>query len=230
MTYGEPVRTAARRPRSLASSSSPAVPATGITIYGCEPDEVVLFRELAPRFGVMPTITAAAVSEANTELASGNRCISVGHKTHVTDSTLLALGRVGVRYLSTRSIGYDHINVEYAESVGISVGSVAYSPDSVADYTLMLMLMAVRNARSIIRQADTHDRPAAGFRLPDTGLRQSSQDRRRLRSPRRAAAAERHCHAPHTAQGGYVPSPRSSTHRDDEAWRSHGQYRTRFTS
>jgi D-specific alpha-keto acid dehydrogenase len=32
--------------------------------------------------------------------------------------------------------------VEYAESVGISVGNVAYSPDSVADYTLMLMLMA----------------------------------------------------------------------------------------
>ena len=35
----------------------------------------------------------------------------------------------------------------YAESVGISVETVAYSPDSVADYTLMLMLMAVRHAK-----------------------------------------------------------------------------------
>ena len=57
-------------------------------------------------------------------------------------------------YISTRSIGYDHINVRYAESVGISVENVAYSPDSVADYTLMLMLMAVRNAKSIISRAD----------------------------------------------------------------------------
>jgi len=37
--------------------------------------------------------------------------------------------------------------VDYAQSVGICVGNVAYSPDSVADYTLMLMLMAVRNAK-----------------------------------------------------------------------------------
>jgi D-specific alpha-keto acid dehydrogenase len=110
----------------------------------------------------MPTITEAAVSEANIELALGNRCISIGHKTQITDSTLLALSQIGVTYVSTRSIGYNHINVKYAEGVGISVGNVAYSPDSVADYTLMLMLMAVRNMKSIIRRADIHD-----YRLHD---------------------------------------------------------------
>jgi D-specific alpha-keto acid dehydrogenase len=141
---------------SLASWSA-AVPTTGITIYGCGPDEAVLFRELAPGFGVVPTITAAAVSEANVELAAGNLCISVGHKTRITNPTLRALGRAGVRYISTRSIGYNHIDLTYAESVGISVGNVAYSPDSVADYTLMLMLMAVRHAKSVIRRADVHD-------------------------------------------------------------------------
>jgi D-specific alpha-keto acid dehydrogenase len=162
MTYGEPARTAARRTRSLASSFSSAVPTVGITIYGCGQDEAVLFQEVAPRFGVMPTITETAVSEANIELAFGNRCISVDHKTQITNPTLLALSHVGVTYISTRSIGYNHINVEYAESVGISVENVAYSPDSVADYTLMLILMAVRNAKSTILRADVHD-----YRLND---------------------------------------------------------------
>lgn len=129
----------------------------GITIYGCGQDESALFRGMAPRFGVMPTITEAAVSEANIDLAYGNQCISVGHKTQITNSTLLALSQAGVRYISTRSIGYNHINIKYAESVGISVENVAYSPDSVADYTLMLMLMAVRNVKSIISRADIHD-------------------------------------------------------------------------
>lgn len=129
----------------------------GITIYGCGRDEAVLFREAAPRFDVMPTITDAAVSEANIELAFGNRCISVGHKTQITNSTLLALSQAGVTYISTRSIGYNHINVKYAKTLGISVENVAYSPDSVADYTLMLMLMAVRNAKSIISRADMQD-------------------------------------------------------------------------
>jgi D-specific alpha-keto acid dehydrogenase len=135
---------------------------TFITVYGCGQDEVVLFREMAPRLGVTPTITAAAVAEANSELARGNRCISVGHKTQVTNSTLLALSQAGVRYISTRSIGYNHVDVPYAQSVGISVENVTYSPDSVADYTLMLMLMAARQAKSMIRRADIHD-----YRLPD---------------------------------------------------------------
>ncbi|ALG06990.1 D-lactate dehydrogenase VanH [Kibdelosporangium phytohabitans] len=153
MTYSEP----AHGTRSLASSPSLTVSTVGITIYGCGRDEAVLFREMAPRFDVTPTIVDAAVSEANVELARGNRCISVGHKTHVSNATLRALGQAGVRYISTRSIGYDHIDVEYAESIGIVVGNIAYSPDSVADYTLMLMLMAVRNAKSIVRRVDVHD-------------------------------------------------------------------------
>lgn len=134
----------------------------GITFYGCGQDEALLFREMAPRFGVMPTITDAAVSEVNIELAFGNRCISVSHKTQITNSILLELSQAGVKYISTRSIGYNHINVKCAESVGISVEKVVYSPDSVADYTLMLMLMAVRNAKSIISRADIHD-----FRVND---------------------------------------------------------------
>ncbi|HEX3804865.1 MAG TPA: D-isomer specific 2-hydroxyacid dehydrogenase family protein [Solirubrobacteraceae bacterium] len=145
-----------------ASPSSSAAPTTGITIYGCGRDEAVLFEEMAPRFGVVPTITEAAVSEGNLVRACGNRCISVGHKTRVADSTLLALSRVGVTHITTRSIGSNHLDVRYAESVGISVATVSYSPDSVADYTLMLMLMTVRNARSMIRRADVHD-----YRLPD---------------------------------------------------------------
>ncbi|MEV6875357.1 D-lactate dehydrogenase VanH [Amycolatopsis sp. NPDC051128] len=161
MTYREPARTAVRRTRSPASGF-PSDGPTGITIYGCGPDEAALFREMAHRCGVVPTITEAAVSEATVELASGNRCVSVGHKTPVTNPTLLALSRAGVRYISTRSIGYNHIDVDYAESVGIAVGNVDYSPDSVADYTLMLMLMLVRDAKSVIRRTDVHD-----YRLND---------------------------------------------------------------
>lgn len=143
------------------------MPHGGITFYGCGRDEAGLIRELAPRFGVVPTVTEAPASEANTYLASGNRCVSVGHRTRVTESTLLALSRAGVGYISTRSIGRDHIDVGYAASVGISVGNVAYSPHGVADFTLMVMLMVVRDAGSIIRRTDVHD-----YRLSDVRARE----------------------------------------------------------
>ncbi len=128
-----------------------------MTIYGCEQDEAVLFDEMAPRFGVVSTITKPPLSADNVGLASGNQCISVDHKTRIADATLLALSQAGVTHITTRSIGSNHLDVRYAESVGISVGTISYSPDSVADYTLMLILMAVRNARLTIRGADVHD-------------------------------------------------------------------------
>ncbi|MEW2019483.1 D-isomer specific 2-hydroxyacid dehydrogenase family protein [Rhodococcus sp. NPDC076796] len=149
--------------RAFEDSTPLNVAATGVGVFGCGHDEAVLFREMGARLGVTPSITEAAVCETNAELARGNRCISVSHKTQITNSTLLALSRAGVEYISTRSIGSDHIDVEYAASIGITVGTVDYSPDSVGDYTLMLMLMAVRHAKSIVRSADTHD-----YRLSDT--------------------------------------------------------------
>src|SRR5215213_9578512 len=137
MTYGEPARTidGPGRPPELPSSS--VVPTVGITVYGCGDDEAALFRTIAPRYGVVPRITQAPASEASADLAAGNRCISVNHKTRITSSTLRALSGAGVAYISTRSIGDDHIDVDYAAKVGISIGNVAYSPDSVADYTVM---------------------------------------------------------------------------------------------
>ena len=129
----------------------------GITAYGCARDEAALFDVLAPRFGVRATVTETALTEDNVDLALGDRCVSVGHQTPVTSSTLRALGRAGVRYLSTRSIGTDHVDVRYAERVGIRVEGVTYSADSVADYTLMLMLMAVRHAKSVLCRVDAHD-------------------------------------------------------------------------
>nr|WP_308257537.1 NAD(P)-dependent oxidoreductase [Pseudonocardia lacus] len=128
-----------------------------MTVYGCAPDEAALFRETAPGIGIVPTIVAEAVCETNAALAAGNRCISVDHRTPIAEPVLRALSRAGVRHIGTRSIGHDHIDVERARSMGIAVEGVAYSPDSVADYALMLMLMAVRDAGSTIRRVDAHD-------------------------------------------------------------------------
>jgi len=153
---------AERRARPV-TGPPPRPPLTsGLTVFGCDEDEASLFRELGARLGVSITLTEAAACKSNVHLARGNRCISVSHKTPVTSATLAALSRVGVEYISTRSIGYNHIDLHCAQRFGIAVGNVAYSPDSVADYTLMLMLMAVRHAKSSIRRTDSHD-----YRLGD---------------------------------------------------------------
>lgn len=158
MIYHEPTLTALTEPIQPTTIS----PTFQIAVYGCAPDEKVLFESLAPSLGVSLTTTPEEVTADNADLARGNRCVSVSHKTPISNATLLALRRAGVRYVSTRSVGFNHVDVDFAASIGMTVGNVAYSPDSVADYTLMLMLMSLRGAKSTIRRTDAHDyRPEA---------------------------------------------------------------------
>lgn len=128
-----------------------------VTVFGCEVDEAVVFRARAPYLGITPVITAAPVSSDTVGLAAGSRCISVGHKSSIDAAQLAALHEVGVRYISTRSIGLDHIDPDAAAELGIRVENVLYSPDSVADHAIMLLLMGLRHARSSLARVEAHD-------------------------------------------------------------------------
>ncbi|SDS69747.1 NAD(P)-dependent oxidoreductase [Microlunatus soli] len=156
MSFSQPELTVSRRARPPVTPAR-ATSTIAVTIYGCDPEEAARFRAAAPRFGVLPVITAVAPSEATSDLAIGSRCVSIGHKTTIDSRTLRCFRNAGVRYISTRSIGYNHIDVDDAAELGITVQNVTYSPDSVADYTLMLILMAIRHAKSMIRRTDAFD-------------------------------------------------------------------------
>ena len=158
MSTSPPPQLTARRDHAPTSPRAATVPTTGITVFECDQAEAELFRDLGARLGVVPTTTTEAPTESNVAaLAAGNRCICVGHKSRIPHATLVALRRTGVRYISTRSIGFDHIDLEHAAALGIRVENVTYSPDSVADHTVMLMLMALRGVKDVMRRSATQD-------------------------------------------------------------------------
>jgi D-specific alpha-keto acid dehydrogenase len=135
-----------------------------MTVYSGAPDEARLFEELAPQLGVEVNVTRDRLDETTVAAAAGSRCVSVAHRSPVTGATLQALRSAGVSYVSTRSTGHDHIDTDAAAALGITVEGVCYSPDSVADFTLMLMLMAVRDARSTVLRTHAHDFRLGGSR------------------------------------------------------------------
>ena len=130
---------------------------TKITVFGCEQDEAAAFRALSKEFCVAPRLISGGISADNASLAAGSTCVSVGHKSQVTQAAIGTLKNVGVKYISTRSIGCNHIDTDAAEKMGITVGTVAYSPDSVADYALMLMLMVIRGAKPTLQAVAQQD-------------------------------------------------------------------------
>lgn len=127
-----------------------------ITIYNCREDEAQYLDEFRKKHGVELFATKESPSEKTIGLASGCECISI--ITTPMDETLLKLFYgAGIRFLSTRSIGYDHIDLKAAGGLGLHIGNVSYSPDSVAEYTVMAMLMAIRRVKAILLRSANQD-------------------------------------------------------------------------
>lgn len=121
-----------------------------------EYDELIFFEKFCSQYGVEFGYTTQTPCLENTELAKGYDVIDI--ITTVMDKPIIdKFHEIGIRCISSRTIGYDHIDVEYAHSLGMGITNVTYNPASVADYTIMLMLMGCRKVQHIMQRAAVQD-------------------------------------------------------------------------
>ncbi|BBF43352.1 D-lactate dehydrogenase [Lachnospiraceae bacterium KM106-2] len=123
-------------------------------------DEAPYFTKYAAEYGIELGISKESPTLENAELAKGYDCLSV-ITTKFDASLLQKFYDLGIRMISTRTIGYDHIDLKKAKELGIMVSNAAYDPSGVADYTIMLMLMSIRKMKRIMQRAVIND-----FSLP----------------------------------------------------------------
>ncbi len=63
------------------------------------------------------------------------------------------------KVIITRSTGYDHIDVEYAKRKGIKVYNIYdYGTNTVAEFTILLMLMILRKIKKIFYDYEIHEK------------------------------------------------------------------------
>ncbi len=127
-----------------------------IFVYSCRDDERELFEEYEKEWGLELGYCKVQPTMENAELARGYSCITVVG-TKISDELLEKLYEVGVRCIAARCIGIDHINLVKAHELGIRVSNITYSPNAVADYAIMLMLMCLRKAKYILERYKVND-------------------------------------------------------------------------
>lgn len=128
-----------------------------LTVFDCEDDEASAFRSLSPRFHIETGMTKLPVRHYSIQQDLHSRCISIGHKSQITAADLKALHAAGVALIITRSIGTDHIDTDAAARLGITIQNTPYAPDGVAEYTVMLILMAIRGMRPLLLRTAQND-------------------------------------------------------------------------
>ena len=70
--------------------------------------------------------------------------------------------KLGVKCISTRTIGSDHIDLNAAKELGIHVCNANYAPDGVADFTIMMILMCLRQYKQAFWRGYVNDFSLAG--------------------------------------------------------------------
>lgn len=119
-------------------------------------DEKSIFEDLKNKYDFEYAYTHEYPSVENAYLSEGYDAVSFTPCT--CDKELIdAFHSFGVKYIAARSIGYNHIDIDYAKKLGMGVCHVNYEPDTVADYSVMLMLMGCRKTAHIIKRAELQD-------------------------------------------------------------------------
>lgn len=127
-----------------------------ILVYSYRADETAYLKKFSEKYQVEIVLCKDGPTFENADLARGCDCISI-ITTKINAELLEKFHQVGVKFISTRTIGYDHIDIKSAKRLGVGVGNVTYSPSSVAEYTIMLMLMAVRKIKPIMERSNVQD-------------------------------------------------------------------------
>ena len=119
-------------------------------------DELHFCREMKEKYKIDFVYSTEYPNERNISLATGCDGVSCT-PCDMSAKVLKSFHDVGVKYILTRSIGYDHIDLKAARELGMKVDNVTYTPTGVADYAIMLMLASVRRLAHILKRAELQD-------------------------------------------------------------------------
>ncbi len=123
-------------------------------------DEAPYFEKYCAQLGIELGYTELDPTMETAHLAQGYEYISI-LLTRVDAQLVEEFARMGVKMISNRLIGVDHIDVKRAKELGIRISNAPYGANCVADFTLMLMLMSIRHMKQMMRRGEMND-----FTLP----------------------------------------------------------------
>lgn len=112
-----------------------------VAFFSTKPYDVQFFEESNRAFGHELRYLEHRLTRETASLARGCGAVCAFVNDEVDAAVLSLLAQEGVRLVALRSAGYNNVDLEAAQDLGITVARVpAYSPHSVAEHTVGLIL------------------------------------------------------------------------------------------
>lgn len=115
------------------------------------------------------SFTEAPLNENTVEMAKGYDAVALFSSDNANAIVIEKLAEYQVKYITLRSVGYDHVDLQKAHEFGIKVANVPeYSPYAIAEHGVALLLALNRKlykAESLIQLQDFRLDTLVGFDL-----------------------------------------------------------------
>lgn len=132
--------------------------------YETREDERKDFEELSRELNVEVILVEETLNKNTIELAKGCQGITILGHSKIDSFILDKLKELNIKYIATRTVGYNHIDVNYAKNNGIRISNSDYAPNGVSDYTIMLMLMCIRHYKQAMFRGNVNDYSLIGLK------------------------------------------------------------------
>jgi D-lactate dehydrogenase len=135
-----------------------------ITAFASRPDEQASFERIAAELALDIKHVKQGLSLAVVEEARGSQGVTILGNCDASEKVLEALSSMGIKFVTSRSAGYNNIDLAAAKRLGIRVSNARYSPNCVADFALMLALMVNRRVMVAHKRNIGNDYSLPGIR------------------------------------------------------------------
>ena len=130
-------------------------------------DEKEIFLALAQKYGVEVELSQEVPDLENAEKVRGYEGVTLLGQGNIDAALLEKYHELGVKYISTRTIGYNHIDLRAAKTNDIKVCNAFYAPNGVADFTVMMILMCLRHYKQAMWRGQVNDFSLQGLQGRD---------------------------------------------------------------
>lgn len=140
-----------------------------IAVYELRQDEKKKLEELKEKHGLELVTTGKTLNKQTLKLCAGCEGVSVLGRSSLDSELLAGLKKQGVSCISTRTVGYNHINTAYGKEIGLRMCNAGYPPKGVAEFAVMLMLLTLRHYKPAMWRQNVNDYSLFGLTGQELG-------------------------------------------------------------
>ncbi|MFA9462975.1 MAG: D-isomer specific 2-hydroxyacid dehydrogenase family protein [Velocimicrobium sp.] len=134
-----------------------------VVAFEVRDDEKADFLRISERLKIEVAYCSEPLSQDNIAKIKGYDAVTILGRSNISSEILAAMKKNNIKYLATRTIGYNHIDTEFAKKIGIRVSNSQYPPNGVAEYTIMLLLMSLRHYKQALFRGNVNDYSLQGL-------------------------------------------------------------------